>query len=439
MRFKSTICLPVLFIFTAVTITAQNVNNNPDRLKVFIDCSNTWCDMTFIRTEINLVDFLLDNQAADVHVLITNQSTGSGGNQYQLIFFGQNTFKHMSDTIRFNTDPNNTDFEVRDILIKYVKLGLAPYIAKTGAAKDVKIDLKKSDTGNDKTKVTNPTKDPWNYWVFRIGANGNLNGDKVYKGVNYNGNLSVNRITDKLKVSFSFYGNKNKTTYTIEDPNGIDPTYIYINNNHSYGFDHQLVKSINQHWSYGYNVNLLNSTFSNYKLQTVFGPAIEYNLFPYKESNNKLLTIRYTVDLRHNQYIDSTLYFKKEETLAGHGGSIALSFNQKWGGASVGMIYHHYFFNHWKYYNIGMSGAVNVRITGGLSFNAGVFAGLVRDQLSLSGKDVSQQDILTRRRQLASSYNYFTFFGINYRFGSKLNNFVNPRFEGGNNGFFFFN
>jgi|CXWL01.1.fsa_nt_gi hypothetical protein len=422
--------IAVIFFFP---VFAQNNILSDQRLKVFIDCSNSWCDLSYIRTEINIVDFLLDNKAADVHTLITSITTGGGSSQYQLIFFGQNQFKNQTDTLRFTTNPLATESENREVLIKYLKLGLMPFIVKTSSAKGVKIDMKQADSqeGAKKETLTAPTKDPWNYWVFRIGAYGNFSGEKVYKGIRYNGNVSATRITDALKLSFSFYGNKNKTTYTFEDPLGVDPPFEYINNSHSYGFDHQLVKSINQHWSYGYNIGLSNSTFSNYKLQGTFGPAIEYNLFPYKESSNKKLTFRYTLDLIYNQYIDTTIYFKKGETLPGHGVNVALSFNQKWGGAFVGINYHHYFFNKLKYYNVGMFGSLNLRITGGLSFNAFIFAGLVRDQISLSGRDVSQQDILTRRRQLASNYNYQTNFGISYRFGSKLNNFVNPRFEGG--------
>jgi hypothetical protein len=42
---------------------------------VFIDGCERWdggCDMDFIRTEITAVDFYLDNQSADVFVLINN-------------------------------------------------------------------------------------------------------------------------------------------------------------------------------------------------------------------------------------------------------------------------------------------------------------------------------------------------------------------------------
>ncbi|HEY5773615.1 MAG TPA: hypothetical protein VIS75_13340, partial [Chitinophagaceae bacterium] len=132
--------LSALFLFT-LFINAQNPQSN-HRLKVFIDCSNTWCDHTFIKTEINIVDFLLDNQAADLHILITEQETGGGGDQFQLIFFGQNRLKQMTDTMRFNTDPNATDFEERDMLIKYLKLGLTRYIIKVGGGSDIAIEMK---------------------------------------------------------------------------------------------------------------------------------------------------------------------------------------------------------------------------------------------------------------------------------------------------------
>jgi len=45
--------------------------------------------MTFIRTEINLVDFMLDRQATDVHVLITEQSTGGVATSFSLFFLGK--------------------------------------------------------------------------------------------------------------------------------------------------------------------------------------------------------------------------------------------------------------------------------------------------------------------------------------------------------------
>ena len=62
----------IIASFTALlsfySASAQNESVITNKLKVFIDCSNTYCDMSFIRTEINLVDFMLDRIAADVHI-----------------------------------------------------------------------------------------------------------------------------------------------------------------------------------------------------------------------------------------------------------------------------------------------------------------------------------------------------------------------------------
>ncbi len=421
-----------LLLLTFLLSSTKSQNQQIDRLKIFVDCINTSCDMTFIRSELTLVDFLRDNQAADVHVLITNQLTGGGGNQYQLIFFGQNNFKKLTDTLRFNTSPNGTKFENRDQLINYLKMGLTPFILKTGTANEIKIDFKKSDTTSNKNTEVNITKDPWNYWVYKVGANGNINGDAVYKSLRFSGNFSIDRTTEALKVNFRISGSKNKSTYEYATPTGLSK---FIVNNNNYALSHSLIKSINSHWSYGYEANFSNSTFSNNKSKLFLKTAIEYNLFPYKQVNSKYFTISYGLNVRNNKYYDSTIYNKINETLFAQGAEANISFIQKWGSTSVGINYQNYLHN-FKLFNLGVSGDINVRITGGLSFNFSASGGLTRDQIYLPKGGATEQEILTRRRQLASGYNYYTNFGLNYRFGSKLNNFVNPRFEGGRGNFF---
>ena len=414
----------VLLFFSAL---AQKDSKAIDKLKVFIDCSSTWCDMKFIRTEINLVDFMLDRIAADVHVLVTEQGTGSGGSNYQLIFFGQNRFKNQQDTLHFNTGPNVTDFEERDILIKYMKLGLAPFIAKTDAAKDAVISFKRAETeASKKDSTIKTTKDPWNYWVFRVGVNGSINLDAVYKESRFSGNLSANRITEESKIGFELNGGKNKSDFEYTDDMGNVTKFTNKNNN--YQFSHYLVKSINQHWSWAYEANASRNTFSNNKFRGMLSAGVEYNIFPYKLVNTKSFTIAYTADVRRNNYIDTTLYDKTKETLAGHGLEAKLSVNQKWGSVSFGTEYHNYLHN-WKFFSLEANTELDIRITGGLSFNIYASAQLTRDQIFLPKEGATPQEVLTRRRQLASGYSFFTYFGLNYRFGSKLNNFVNPRFD----------
>lgn len=417
--------LSILLLSQVLILIAQNNNQSSQRLKVFIDCSSTWCDYTYIKTEINIVDFFLDNKAADLHVLITELSTGGGGSQMQMIFYGQNQFKNQTDTLRFDIKPNSTDFDRREIYIKYLKLGMSPFIAKTSSVNGVTINMKQ-DESDQQTKNIADTKDPWNYWTFRVSSSGNINADKVYKSLRYSGRFSASRITEDLKVSFGVDGTKDRTNYEYETSNGLEKFSV---NNNNYSLNHYLVKSINGHWSWGYEANLMSSTFSNYKRQLSFRSGFEYNIFPYKDVNNKAFTISYTLDVRNYKYYDSTLYNKLKETFIGQGAEINVSFNQKWGTTYIGTSYHNYF-KDWKYFNLGVNVYLSVRISGGLSFDVGAFGGLTRDQLYLPKEGASEQDVLTRRRQIASSYSYYTSFGLSYRFGSKLSNFVNTRFEG---------
>ena len=412
----------LILIVSGIALRAQN--NTPQKLKVFVDCSSTYCDMTFIRTEINVVDFLLDRVAADVHVLITSLRNGSGGRQYQVIFYGQNSFKQAKDTLRFTTDPNATDFEIRDRMIKYLKLGLAPLVAKTSQADEIVINMK-TEHLTDSARESNQTKDKWNYWVFRVGGNGNISVDKVYKSSELNGNFRLNRTTDKWKLKFGFSSGQNNSSYEYDTDTG--PLEVVVkNNNHS--FDHSLVRSINQNWSYGYSLSYLNNTFTNYQAKIYFLPQIEYSFFPYKDVNNRFLTLRYGIGPQHNTYYDLTIYDKTTEFLWGHSAELNISFNQKWGVINSGIRYLNYFHN-WKINNLGLVTQMEVRITGGLSFYVYVSGNLVHDQIYLPGEGATDEEVLSRRRQLQSSYNFQTFFGINYRFGTKLNNFVNPRFN----------
>ncbi|HZX72926.1 MAG TPA: hypothetical protein VFE57_00785, partial [Cyclobacteriaceae bacterium] len=158
--------IAVAFLLLSISTRAQEVA--PQKLKVFIDCPNG-CDYTFMRTEINLVDFFLDRIASDVHVLITQRQAGSGGAQYQMIFYGQKRYSSARDTLSMVAGPNATAFEKRDLMIHYLKMGLAPFIAKTEQASAAVINMK---TKTDSTKEIPVTTDKWNYWVYRIGGDG---------------------------------------------------------------------------------------------------------------------------------------------------------------------------------------------------------------------------------------------------------------------------
>ncbi len=407
----------VLLMVLGIKADAQNADSS--KLKVFIDC-RTGCDINFIKSEIPIIDFVLDRVAADVDVLVTTQPVGSGGKQYQLNIYGQHQYKNTTDTLTFTTTANATASETRQKLLQYLMLGLSPMVAKTLYSKIIKISMK--DEASAISVVTETSiKDKWNLWVYNVSASGNVNAERIYKNNVLSSNFSADRVTNKLKVHFNLNGNLRNSIFNYD-------TVKYSVKNTDYNFYHYLSMSFSPHWSFGYQTSLSNNTFNNIKRALYFGPAIEFNFFKYEDVNDRFFVLRYGPDVTNNHYYDTTIYNKQKETLYGQRFSAAIILNKKWGTFNSGIYYRNYLQNR-KLNSKGINVRADVKVTGSLSFFVNIDANIIHDQLNLVKSGATEQEVLTRQRQLASNYNYNTSFGLNFRFGSILNNFVNPSFR----------
>jgi hypothetical protein len=113
---KKTLVSGLLVILSIVGF-AQQAQTLPDSLnndaaKVFIDCRS--CDMNYTRQEIPYVNYVRDVKEAQVYILVTNQSAGSGGMQYTYTFEGLQDFKGMGDTLVYTSNPDETTAVVRE-------------------------------------------------------------------------------------------------------------------------------------------------------------------------------------------------------------------------------------------------------------------------------------------------------------------------------------
>jgi hypothetical protein len=312
-------------------------------------------------------------------------------------------------------------------MLQYLKLGLAPYMAKSLMATQIEMLTKVEE---DKLLLMNSTeitpKDPWRYWTQIFGVNGNLRLDQQYQTLRASGYMQATKMTEDLKIRFRASAGKEVSTYRYESDSGTTKTIV---DNSDFSLRHFIARGINNNWTYGYETSFTNSTFANLKGSLYFSTGLERSLFPYSRFNNKFIALRYGLDLRDNHYYDTTIYDKKKEVLVGQKLILSLKYNQRWGYVEGGVRYRNYFHD-WELYNISINSAVNIRLTGALSINVDLYGAIVHDQMNLPKGEASKDDVLTRKRQLASAYNFATWFGVNYRFGSSVNNFVNPRFEG---------
>jgi hypothetical protein len=115
------------------------------------------------------------------------------------------------------------------------------------------------------------------------------------------------------------------------------------------------------------------------------------------------------------------------ETHPGHSVVGTLQTNQPWGNARLNLSVNQYLHDPGKY-NVQIGGNGQWRVFRGFSLNLNGNYTRVRDQLFLPRGGLSDDEILTQQRSLATGYRYFGFFGVSYRFGSVTNNAVNPRF-----------
>jgi len=383
------------------------------------DALNVYMESTdFIRKEIPYINYVRDIKDASVYIISTSQNTGSGGKEYSYFFVGQKEFGAMRDTLSFVTTPDETDEGRRQKEINTLKMGLMRYVSKTPLSKYMRISFSEplSET---------VSSDRWNSWVFRSSINGFLQGQKTYKSYYLSGNVNASRITEDWKI------NLRSSLSRTEDKFIIDDTTTITGQNSSESFNALIVKSINDHWSFGGTARLGTSSYSNQKFAYTVMPGIEYDVFPYSESTRRQLRILYSAGFNYTSYTDTTIYDMIKENLWMHSLSASYEVVQKWGSIDIGVEYSNYFHD-WSKNNLSIFGYLDLRIAKGLSVTLVGSAAMVHDQLGLVKEDIPVDQILLQRKELATQFEYFTSFGFTYTFGSIYNNVVNPRF--GNSG-----
>lgn len=406
-------------------------------VRVFFDCPGyaAGCDFDFVRTEITWVNWVRNREDADVHALVTTQATGGGGNEYTISLIGLRRFAGKVDTLRYYATGTSTQDEDRRGFVHRLKLGLTTYAARTPLAPQLTVSYEAPTSAQAATP-----HDPWNAWVFTISSSTNLNGQKQTRSAFLNASLNANRTTADWKLDFSMNGSYSEDVFkdlprfdTLGNQIGTEDIHSF---SRRYGGDALVVKSLGPHWSAGLQGSANRSTFGNLDLSVSLGPAIEYNVYPYAQSTRRQLTLQYGVTPLHANYTDTTIYNKTRETTVRQSLTAALSVTQPWGSANVSLTGSH-LLQDFKQNRAVLFGSLNLRLVKGLSLNVFGNVQRIHDQRALPAAGATPSEILLRRRELLTSYSYFTYISLSYRFGSTLNNVVNPRFGAGTGVFFF--
>lgn len=414
----------ILFFLLPRAAAPQDTAPAGEPIRVFIDCERD-CDDQFIRTEITWVSYMRDRADAQVHVLVADETTGGGGRRYTLRFIGLRQFAGITDTLTYTASVDDSRDVRRRGITRTIALGLVPYVARMPGAQQLAITAAPA-SANGRSAAAAPAHDPWNHWTFRVGADGWGNGESQSSYLNINTNVSASRVTEAWKVSLGLNGSYRQNTFEYE----IDSVYTKTRSiRKQYRLNALTVKSIGPHLSAGFNTSLSASTYGNTSLEFALAPALEYNIIPYVESTTRAFTVRYSAGVRAADYREETIFGETRETRPAHALEMEYSTTQPWGRIYASIDAAQYLHDTSKY-SAGIGGSTELRVFKGLSLNLNGDYTLVRDQLSLPGRELTEQEILLQQRQMATNYSYYFSAGVNYRFGSIFNSIVNPRFSG---------
>ena len=417
---KRAILLTILISF-GIKMIAQQADTSISRdkaINLYLDCNS--CDISYFRQNFTLINYVRDRKVADVQVIVSTMRNGGGGTEYLMQFVGLGKYSYLQDSIKFNTKADATQDEIRKQQLSALKTGLVPYILKTPFSDKVHITY-------ENEKKSAKEKDPWNNWVFSLGANAWLNGQKTYQSTNIYTSVTASRTTEEIKHMTRASYNYSSDKYRLYNQND---SLIYSADSYSRSFymNHSTIWSLGDHWGAGIEASFYQSTYSNLDLSFGILPAIEYNLFKYSEASQKQLRIAYTLVGSYRDYIDTTIYNKTEEYLASQQVEINFKYITSWGSIRSSVSWQN-FLHDFSLYSVGTSLSTNIRIFKGLSLNIYGQLTMPRNQIGLVKTTSTPEDVLLQQHELATNYRYYTSIGLTYTFGSIYNNVVNPRLD----------
>lgn len=382
----------------------------PAKLQVRLACDD--CDRAALQRDLPFVQLLTSADAADAAEVVV--TVGPAVDERSVAVSGRGRFQGRDRSVAASGN-----------LGRVLKLVLAEYAAETDAGAHMDVTFTPPTAAATGGATPAPVqKDPWNAWIFRVGADTYMNGEQSATDRSYSYRVNANRVTEQWKLRVSMYRNESRSSFDIDETTTIKSRLS------DWTMDGLAVKSLGPRWSVGATAAVVGSSFSNSRRVMRFEPGIEFDWFPYAESSRRSLTFIYSIGVQRYEYDRETIFSKFEETVGVHSFRSSLGQRQPWGqvGASVQFLQQLTAPDRTR---INLNGNFSVRLLKSLTLNGSGNYSRLRDQFTLVKGSATDEEVLLRQRQLATGYRYSFSVGFGYAFGALSNTTVNPRFGGG--------
>ncbi len=416
------LCLGVTLSVAPSTAHGQQSQSAPDALRVFFDCSGRDCNSTYYRTEIPWVNWVRDRTVAQVHLIMTSERNASGGSEYSFDFLGQELLEGQDDVLGYMSLGTDTSEENLRGISQVLAIGLARYSVLAGAGEGLEIQ-RTGETREltDRLVTGDQVEDPWNFWVFNFGVNGNYDEESSENERRFRGNFSARRTTTTWRITLRGNGSYSRDELDLNDSTSV------VDSRTNWNVNQDIVYALADHWSTAFTTGSSASTRSNQDFGVSVRQGIEFSFWPYEEAPRRSLTAVYRVGVEYFDWDKRTEFGKKRETRPEHRLQLQLFQRQPWGDSRVSLRVSS-FLDNFSQNSVEFNGNLSVRLFRGLRFNVGGGLERIRDQIFLAAGGLTEEEILLRQRERASEYQFDIRLGLSYQFGSIFNNVVNNRF-----------
>jgi hypothetical protein len=398
--------------------------------RVHIECEpQIPCTQSVLREEVNWVEWVGEENAAQIHVMVTELPAGEddSARAFHLDFAGQGSMDHLSDLLTYSAAPDDEPEVITAGITQALRVGLLRFAVEAGLGADLALGFTpRSGVSFDDIGVDGPaaesaaTYDPWDFWTFRAGLSGDLDIQESRNTHRFRPSLSADRVTEDWKVNLGVDYDINRQT--IEFTNRT-----VVNNRDSWGASALVVRSISDHWSTGVDIDAGKSIQNNRLARVRAYSGIEWNYYPYAESTRRQLIAHYGVGGQYMNYAEETVFGVTNEILPAHKVGVQYRQSESWGNAGVSVDGSQYL-HQTGLYSVGASGDLSFRVIRGLDFNISAAGEWIRDQIHIPAGDISDEDVFLGRQSLPTGYEYRFSVGLSYRWGSSFSSIVNSRF-----------
>lgn len=402
------ILLLFFLLLLPLSLLAQN-----EPLKLFTSCN---CDKNYIRQELEFTGHVRDKALANVTLFIYDIINGSGGRNYNLEFQGYGDYEGITNKTYYETTANMTPDDVRKGLLSHIKTGLLKYVLVSDLADKIEYSISNKGLAE---RLDIDFDDPWNNWIFEIRGSMKLDKESSRNEFEYEIGFESDRVTEKWRIRTDVQMNQFKSRF---ENNGEE----FTSSKEKYSGYGSVVRSLSDHWSTGIFGGANHNTYTNIDLTLDLRPAIEYNIFPYREVLRREIVFAYKIGYLYNNYIETTIFGKDQESFFNHSMNVQIRFRQPWGNVSS-IISASSFLSDWNKNRLQMNSWMSVRIFKGLAVRFSGDVKFIKDQINLPAGSASIEDVLLQQKQIATNYEMGFGIGLSYTFGSAFNNVINTR------------